>query len=62
MPVPKRRKSVSKSRMQRAANMKFTATQHGRCSECGELKLPHNICGSCGKYNGRQVIAVINKD
>jgi large subunit ribosomal protein L32 len=25
---------------------------------CGEKKLPHVVCPSCGTYKGRQVIAV----
>jgi large subunit ribosomal protein L32 len=28
------------------------------CSNCGELKQPHNLCPSCGHYNGREIIAV----
>ncbi len=28
------------------------------CSNCGELKRPHNLCNHCGHYNGREVIAV----
>jgi large subunit ribosomal protein L32 len=28
------------------------------CSNCGELKRPHNLCNSCGHYNGREIIAV----
>ena len=25
---------------------------------CGEFVLPHNACKACGKYRGRDVIAV----
>jgi large subunit ribosomal protein L32 len=45
--------------MQRAANMRYTATQHTRCASCGEPKLPHFACGSCGVYRDRQVRAVV---
>jgi len=23
------------------------------CSECGEPRIPHAVCKSCGEYNGR---------
>jgi len=23
------------------------------CNECGEPRLPHTVCKSCGEYNGR---------
>jgi large subunit ribosomal protein L32 len=26
------------------------------CPSCGEIKLPHRACPSCGTYRGRQVI------
>lgn len=60
MPVPKRRKSVSRSRMQRAANMRtdFEGLP-STCKSCGEPKTPHRVCGSCGKYADRQVIPVV---
>lgn len=58
MAVPYGRKSRSRSRMQRAANMRFTPKAHGKCSSCGEPKMPHRICGACGQYAGRSVIKV----
>lgn len=62
MPVPKRRKSQARTRMQRAANMKIDfEAMPGKCSSCGELKAPHRICPSCGKYADKQVIPVVEK-
>jgi large subunit ribosomal protein L32 len=26
------------------------------CPDCGELKLYHHVCESCGNYRGEQVI------
>lgn len=59
MAVPYGRKSRSKSRMQRAANMKYTPIGYATCSHCGEPKKPHYACGSCGTYAGRQVRPVV---
>lgn len=59
MAVPKRRKSKSKSRMQRAANMRYEAKSFVHCGECGEPKMPHFVCGSCGQYKGKKVIEVV---
>jgi large subunit ribosomal protein L32 len=28
------------------------------CPNCGELKLPHNLCNACGHYNGREVVEI----
>jgi large subunit ribosomal protein L32 len=25
------------------------------CPNCGELRLPHNLCAACGHYNGREI-------
>jgi large subunit ribosomal protein L32 len=28
------------------------------CSNCGEMRLPHRVCPSCGHYKGREIIEV----
>lgn len=55
MPVPKRRTSKSK-RDKRRTHKKTAAPNVTECSECGEVKLPHHACRSCGSYKGREVI------
>jgi len=35
--------------------LKFTAAVES-CDSCGELKLRHRICESCGTYRGRQMV------
>lgn len=30
---------------------------YSKCSNCGELKLNHRVCPSCGYYNKKQVVA-----
>ena len=27
------------------------------CPNCGELTLAHRVCGNCGFYKGKQVVA-----
>jgi large subunit ribosomal protein L32 len=55
MAVPKRRKSKSK-RDKGRTHKKLTAPSVSTCPECGEAKLPHQACPSCGSYKGRKVI------
>lgn len=56
MAVPKRKKSKMRVR-QRRAQIKATIPGTMTC-ECGATRLSHRACPSCGKYDGRQVIAV----
>ncbi|MGO3143757.1 MAG: 50S ribosomal protein L32, partial [Lactiplantibacillus plantarum] len=30
------------------------------CPNCGELRVSHRVCPSCGYYNGKQVVKVNN--
>lgn len=56
MAVPKRKTSPSKRRMRRS-HLALTAVTSLECPNCGELKRPHHVCGSCGHYDGREVTA-----
>jgi large subunit ribosomal protein L32 len=62
MAVPYGRKSRTRSRMQRAANMRYVARGSSTCSNCNEPKASHHICGSCGHYAGRQVLKVVEAE
>jgi len=55
MAVPKRKKSKSK-RDKRRTHQKIAAPNLTRCPQCGEARLPHHACPSCGTYKGRTVI------
>ncbi len=55
MAVPKRRKSKSKRDMRRAHD-KVAVSNLSVCPQCGEARVPHYVCHSCGFYNGRSVI------
>ena len=56
MAVPKKRTSKSRKGMRRAHDfLKHTAASED-CPTCGELKLRHHVCGSCGAYRGLQMV------
>jgi large subunit ribosomal protein L32 len=55
MANPKHKTSKSKRDMRRSHD-KLTAPNVSTCPQCGETKLPHHACPSCGTYRGRTVI------
>ena len=59
MAVPKRKMSRSNTRSRRS-QWKASAPTLVPCSNraCGQPKLPHTACPTCGQYNGKQVLAV----
>lgn len=54
MAVPKRKTSKSK-RDKRRTHQKVAIPNVSECPQCGEIKLPHHACPSCGKYRGRTI-------
>ena len=55
MAVPKKKVSPSRRNMRRSHHA-LKATQPIECPNCGEPKLPHHVCKSCGTYDGRDVV------
>jgi large subunit ribosomal protein L32 len=55
MAVPKHKTSKSKRDMRRT-HKKSVAPNTTKCPQCGENRLPHHACPSCGTYKDRQVI------
>lgn len=56
-PLPKQRRSHSRTRRGRAHH----AIKLGKlveCDNCGQPKRAHHVCLNCGQYNGRQVFEV----
>ncbi|MDX1701132.1 MAG: 50S ribosomal protein L32 [Melioribacteraceae bacterium] len=54
MAHPKRK--ISKSRRdKRRTHYKASAPSLSTCSNCGEIKLSHRVCPSCGYYSGRSL-------
>lgn len=56
MAVPKRKTSPSRRNMRRSHHA-LSRPGYNECGNCGELKRPHNVCGKCGYYDGREVKA-----
>ncbi|MFP4048534.1 MAG: 50S ribosomal protein L32 [Desulfovermiculus sp.] len=54
MAVPKKKTSKSKKNMRRSHHR--VPTPNVVSCECGEPRLPHRICPSCGTYRQRQVV------
>ncbi|WP_366656348.1 50S ribosomal protein L32 [Fodinicurvata sp. EGI_FJ10296] len=56
MAVPKKKTSKSRRDMRRS-HLGLKSVAVGECPNCGETKLPHHVCGSCGYYDGREVVS-----
>ena len=56
MAVQQNRVTRSKRNMRRSHDA-LVATSGVECANCGEPKRPHHVCGACGHYAGREVIA-----
>lgn len=58
MAVPKRKVSKARRDKRRSTVWKLESPALVKCSNCGELKLTHRVCKSCGTYKGREVLKV----
>lgn len=56
MAVPQNRVTRSRRNMRRAHDA-LVAANPAECPSCGELKRPHHVCGACGHYDSREVVA-----
>ncbi|WP_076644570.1 50S ribosomal protein L32 [Lactiplantibacillus plantarum] len=59
MAVPARRTSKMRKRNRRG-HIKLATPNLASCPNCGELRVSHRVCPSCGYYNGKQVVKVNN--
>jgi len=41
----------------RRSHDSLVAANPAECPSCGELKRPHHVCGACGHYDDREVVA-----
>jgi len=58
MALPKYKVSKSRTMTRRRVNDKRELLATNDCPECGEQKLPHRVCPSCGMYKGKTIIRV----
>lgn len=56
MAVPKKKTSQCKMGMRRSHEA-LKSPMSIECPNCGEIKRPHHVCGSCGHYDGREVVS-----
>jgi len=56
MAVPKSKVSKARRDKRRSSHWKLSVPGLVKCAKCGELRLPHRVCKSCGTYDGREVI------
>lgn len=57
MAVPKRKVSNSRRKMRRSHHA-LKAKGISECPNCGNVRLPHRVCLSCGHYKGSEVLTV----
>ncbi|WP_078381002.1 50S ribosomal protein L32 [Sutcliffiella halmapala] len=55
MAVPFRRTSKTVKRKRRT-HFKLQVPGMVECPSCGEMKLSHRVCSSCGTYKGKEVV------
>ncbi len=58
MAVPKHKSSKSRTRRRRSINNRVVAINRVACNNCGNSKILHRVCSSCGYYRGRQVLNI----
>ena len=54
-------KALPKRKMRRS-HLGLSSTNFVECPNCGELKLSHHICSSCGYYNKKSIVTMQNLD
>ena len=58
MAVPQNRVTRSRRNMRRSHHA-LAGSSYAECPNCGELRRPHHVCGACGHYAGREVVATV---
>ena len=58
MAVPKRKTSKARRDKRRSNVWKLDMPALSKCTQCGELKMPHRVCPVCGYYKGKEIVKV----
>ncbi len=61
MAVPKRKTTPSRRNKRRSHDF-LSKAFYVECSNCGELKLSHHVCLSCGYYDKKEIIKLETKE
>ena len=56
MAQPKRRWSKARTHTKRST-WKLEKPNYTTCKHCHEPVLPHRLCGACGYYDGKEIVA-----
>lgn len=54
--LPKKKRTRSRIG-NRQSSYNIVPIQLSKCPQCRSPRRPHHVCGQCGYYNGREVIA-----
>jgi large subunit ribosomal protein L32 len=54
--LPKRKISRVRRDRRRAHYLRLKMPNMVPCPQCGNLRVSHQVCPSCGTYNGEQVV------
>jgi len=55
MSVSKSKKSSSRTKRGRS-HQALTVKKLTKCPKCSKPKMPHQVCPSCGSYQGKEII------
>lgn len=58
MAVPKQRTGRIRTHTRRSSHDRIDKPSRSVCPQCGETKLPHRVCPSCGYYRDREIVDV----
>jgi len=61
MAVPRHHMAKGKQ-LRRRSHLALKPKNLAKCSHCGKMIMPHNVCKFCGYYKGIEVVNVLAKE